>query len=195
MIVFEPTYANYLGSAVSTNVTLVGIATDPEAGYAFPSNQAIEQAITNRTKAIMICNPSNPTGYVATHDEIVQLLSLAKKHDLFVIADEVYREFCYDHHTHTSLFHFPEHTERSIMIDSLSKRFNLCGARVGAIVGKQSGLKEARLKLVQKRLSLPMPSCHIAQVALDAPQSYFDDLVAQYDQRRKHLVDLLHTIP
>lgn len=195
IIIPEPFYANYNGFAVAAGLTVVPVTATIETGFALPSIQEIEAKITDKTKAIVICNPGNPTGYLYSKEELEQLAEIVKKHDLFLFADEVYREFCYDGAVPHSVMNLAGIEENVIMIDSVSKRYSMCGARIGAIVSKNAELMQGVMKFAQARLSPPTIEQIGAEAALDTPQSYFDEVQAEYVERRNVMVDGLNQIP
>jgi aspartate aminotransferase len=195
VIIPEPFYANYNGFAVTAGLTVVPVASAIETGFALPPVAEIEAKITGRTKAIVICNPGNPTGYLYSREELEQLRDIVKKHDLFLFADEVYREFCYDGAQPFSVLNLEGVENNVIMIDSVSKRYSMCGARIGALVSKNREVMNAALKFGQARLSPPTVDQVAAEAALETPQSYFDDVVAEYVERRNIMVDGLNGIP
>ncbi|HND45652.1 MAG TPA: pyridoxal phosphate-dependent aminotransferase, partial [Chitinophagales bacterium] len=155
VIIPEPLYANYIGFSKSGNIKVVPIATSFENGFNLPSIEEFEKVITPKTKAILICNPNNPTGYTYTFEELERLKNLVKKHDLFIISDEVYREFIYSDQAHISMFNFQEIEQHVILVDSISKRFSACGARIGMVASKNKLVLETVLKFAQQRLSPP----------------------------------------
>lgn len=196
IIIPEPFYANYNGFATASGVKVVPVISTLEEGFALPPIAAFEQLITPKTKAILICNPGNPTGYLYSQEEILQLAAIVKKHDLFLIADEVYREFIYDADVqHHSVLNVPGIEENAIMIDSVSKRYSMCGARIGCIVSKNKDVMATAMKFAQARLSPPTYAQIASEAALDTPQSYFDDVIAEYKDRRDILVEGLQNIP
>jgi aspartate aminotransferase len=195
IIIPEPFYANYNGFAVTAGITVVPVTSSIESGFALPPVSEIEAKITSKTKAIVICNPGNPTGYLYSQSELEQLRDIVKKHDLFLFADEVYREFCYDGAKPFSVLNLEGIEQNVIMIDSVSKRYSMCGARIGAIVSKNAELMSAALKFGQARLSPPTIDQIASEAALQTPQSYFDDVVAEYVQRRNIMVEGLNAIP
>lgn len=195
VIIPEPFYANYNGFAVTAGLTVVPVASSIESGFALPPVSEIEAKITPKTKAIVICNPGNPTGYLYSKAELEQLRDIVKKHDLFLFADEVYREFCYDGAQPFSVLNLEGIENNVIMIDSVSKRYSMCGARIGALVSKNQEVMAAALKFGQARLSPPTVDQVASEAALNTPQSYFDDVVAEYVQRRNIMVDGLNSIP
>jgi aspartate aminotransferase len=184
IIIFEPTYTNYLGFSGMLNVTLVPCTTQAETGYHLPEEQEITRLITPKTKAILICNPNNPTGTVFTKDELAMLATIAKERDLFLISDEVYREFTYDNQTHTSIMQFEDIHDRAILTDSLSKRFSLCGARVGSIASRNPDIMDAVLRMAQTRLSSPSLEQLGSIGVLDLPGTYYQGIISEYQKRR-----------
>ena len=173
---------------------VVPVISTLDEGFALPAISEFEKLITPKTKAILICNPGNPTGYLYSESEIQQLADLVKKHDLFLIADEVYREFVYDGYKHYSIMNIPEIEENAIMIDSVSKRYSMCGARIGCIVSKNKELMATAMKFAQARLSPPTFAQIASEAALDTPQSYFDEVIAEYKERRDTLIYELNKI-
>lgn len=194
IIIPEPFYANYNGFSVANGIEVVPIESSIENGFALPPIEAFEKKITAKTKAILICNPGNPTGYLYSEEEIIKLKNLALKHDLFLIADEVYREFVYDGIQHHSVMSQQGLEHHAIMIDSVSKRYSMCGARIGCIVSKNPEVIQAALKYAQARLSSPTFALMASEAALETPQSYFDDVIHEYDERRKILINALKGI-
>lgn len=195
IIIPEPFYANYNGFATASGVKVVPVISTLDQGFALPPISHFEKLITSKTKAIVICNPGNPTGYLYSEEEIRQLAELVKKHDLFLIADEVYREFAYDGHVHHSVMKQRDIDNHTIMIDSVSKRFSMCGARIGCIVSRNKELMATAMKFAQARLSPPTFAQIAAEAALETPQSYFDDVIEEYVSRRNTLVAGLENIP
>ncbi|MAN26284.1 MULTISPECIES: pyridoxal phosphate-dependent aminotransferase [Mesonia] len=194
IIIPEPFYANYNGFATSSGVTVVPVTSSFEDGFALPPVSEFEKRITNKTKAIIICNPGNPTGYLYTKEEVEQLAALAKKHDLFLVADEVYREFAYEGKKHYSVLSQEGIEENAIMIDSVSKRYSMCGARIGCVVSKNKEFMATAMKFAQARLSPPTFAQIASEAALDTPQSYFDDVIEEYVDRRNTLIEALEKI-
>ena len=194
IIIPEPFYANYNGFSVASGVKVVPVISTIDEGFALPPIADFEKLITPKTKAILICNPGNPTGYLYTEQEIQQLAELVKKHDLFLIADEVYREFTYDGDKHYSVMNVPGIEEHAIMIDSVSKRYSMCGARIGCIVSKNKEVMATAMKFAQARLSPPTFAQIASEAALDTPQSYFDEVIAEYKDRRDTLIRELNKI-
>jgi aspartate aminotransferase len=194
IIIPEPFYANYNGFSTASGVKVVPVISTIETGFALPPIADFEKLITPKTKAILICNPGNPTGYLYSKEEMTQLAELVKKHDLFLIADEVYREFTYDGDVHYSVMNIPGLEENAIMIDSVSKRYSMCGARIGCIVSKNKELMATAMKFAQARLSPPTFAQIASEAALDTPQSYFDEVITEYRDRRDTLVEELNKI-
>jgi aspartate aminotransferase len=194
VIIPEPFYANYNGFSVASGVKVVPVISTIDEGFALPPIADFEKLITPKTKAILICNPGNPTGYLYTQEEIQQLAELVKKHDLFLIADEVYREFTYDGDRHYSVMNVPGIEEHAIMIDSVSKRYSMCGARIGCIVSKNKEVMATAMKYAQARLSPPTFEQIASEAALDTPQSYFDEVIGEYRERRDTLIAELNKI-
>lgn len=194
IIIPEPFYANYNGFSVASGVTVVPVISTIDEGFALPPIADFEKLITPKTKAILICNPGNPTGYLYTQEEIQQLAELVKKHDLFLIADEVYREFTYDGDKHYSVMNVPGIENNAIMIDSVSKRYSMCGARIGCIVSKNKEVMATAMKFAQARLSPPTFEQIASEAALETPQSYFDEVIGEYRERRDTLISELSKI-
>ena len=194
VIVSEPFYANYIAFATASGVNVVPAISKIEDNFALPSIEIFESLVTPKTKAILICNPGNPTGYLYSKEEIQKLAAIAKKNDLFLIADEVYREFIYDGNTHYSILEEKGIDEHAIMIDSVSKRYSMCGARIGCLVSKNKTLMQTVLKFAQARLSPPTYAQIASEAALDTPQSYFDNVVEEYVERRNTLISELQKL-
>jgi len=195
VIIPEPFYANYNGFSTASGVKVVPVISTIDTGFALPPIADFEKLITPKTKAILICNPGNPTGYLYSKDEIMQLAAMVKKHDLFLIADEVYREFVYDENEkHYSIMNIEGIEENAIMIDSVSKRYSMCGARIGCIVSKNKEVMATAMKFAQARLSPPTFAQIASEAALDTPQSYFDEVINEYRDRRDILVSELNKI-
>jgi aspartate aminotransferase len=195
IIIPEPFYANYNGFATSASLNVVPVSANIENGFALPPIEEIERKISDKTKAIVICNPGNPTGYVYSEEELLKLREIVLKHDLFLFADEVYREFCYDGTKAISVMQLDGLDNNVIMIDSVSKRYSMCGSRIGALVSKNKDVMSAALKFGQARLSPPTVDQIAAEAALDTPQSYFDEVQKEYVERRNIMVDGLNSIP
>lgn len=194
VIIPEPFYANYNGFAQVAGVNIVPVTASIENGFALPPIEDFEKLITSKTKAILICNPGNPTGYLYSKEELERLRDIVKKHDLYLIADEVYREFCYDNKTHYSVFNLSGIEENTIVIDSISKRYSMCGARIGAFISKNKQLIATALKYAQARLSPPTLGQIAGEAALNTPQSYFDEVISEYVKRRDVVVKGLNEI-
>ena len=194
IIIPEPFYANYNGFSISSGVKVVPIATKIVDGFALPSIQEFEKLITSRTKAILICNPGNPTGYLYSKAELESLKEIVVKNNLFLIADEVYREFAYDGEKHHSVLNISGIENHAIVIDSTSKRYSMCGIRVGCIVSKNKDVISTALKFAQARLSPPTFGQIAGEAALCTPQSYFDKVSKEYVDRRNILVNGLNSI-
>ena len=194
IIIPEPFYANYNGFSTASDVTIVPIISKIEDNFALPPIEEFELHITPRTKAILICNPGNPTGYLYSKEEIRKLASIAKKHDLFLIADEVYREFTYDGAKHYSILQEDDIKNHAIVIDSVSKRYSMCGARIGCLVSRNKQVIATALKFAQARLSPPTLAQIASEAALQTPQSYFDEVITEYVSRRNILISELEKI-
>ena len=195
VIIPEPFYANYNGFSASAGIKVKPISTSINNGFALPPIEEFEKLITNKTKAILICNPGNPTGYLYSLEELETLRDLVKKHDLFLFADEVYREFAYDGNSHISVLNLDGLEDNAVVIDSTSKRYSMCGIRVGCIVSKNKDVINTALKFAQARLSPPTFGQVAGEAALSTPKSYFDDVTSEYVSRRDLLVDGLNQIP
>lgn len=195
VIIPEPFYANYNGFSAANGVNIVPIFSSIENNFELPKIQEFERLITPKTKAILICNPNNPTGYVYSHNEIKTLVNIVKKHNLFLIADEVYREFTYDNTSHTSILKFNEINENAIIIDSVSKRYSMCGARIGCIISKNKEFISTAMKFAQARLSPPTLAQIASVAAMDTGNDYFDSVIEEYNNRRKTLIEGLSEIP
>jgi len=194
VIIPEPFYANYNGFAEATGVKVVPINSSIKEGFALPAIDEFEKSISNKTKAILICNPGNPTGYLYSLDELNKLRNVVKKHDLYLFADEVYREFCYDGKEHYSLLNLEGIEENVVVVDSVSKRYSMCGVRIGAMITRNVELINASLKLAQARLSPPLLGQIASEAALSTPSSYFEKVSNEYIERRNILVDGLNSI-
>ena len=195
IIIPEPFYANYNGFSRASGVTVVPVISKIEDNFALPKIEDFEKLITKNTKAVLICNPGNPTGYLYSEEEIKKLKAIVLKHDLFLIADEVYREFTYDGEQHTSVLSVSGLEQHAIIIDSVSKRYSMCGARIGCIVSKNNDFITTAIKFAQARLSPPTYALMASEAALDTPQKYFDDVKEEYVARRNTLVTALKQIP
>lgn len=195
VIIPEPFYANYNGFATTAGLKVVPVTAKLEDGFKLPSIADFEERITPKTKAILICNPGNPTGYLYSKEELQRLSELVKKHDLFLFADEVYREFCYDGATPFSVMNLKEIEDQVILIDSVSKRYSMCGARIGALISKNKEVIATALKFGQARLSPPTYAQIAAEAALQTPDSYFTQVINEYVNRRNTMVNGLNEIP
>lgn len=194
LIIPEPFYANYNGFATSAGIKVVPIPSAIENGFALPSIDAFEKAITPRTKAIMICNPNNPTGYLYSADELSVLREICLKHDLFLFSDEAYREFCYDGKKHISALTLEGLEEHAILLDTISKRYSACGGRIGAFVTRNQQVLDAAMKFAQARLSPPSFAQILGEAAVDLPADYFSSVHAAYNSRRDLLVKRLNAM-
>ena len=195
IIIPEPAYANYMAFAISAGAKIKTIATSIEEGFALPKVEQFEKLINERTRAIMICNPNNPTGYLYTRREMNQIRDLVKKYDLYLFSDEVYREYIYTGSPYISAMHLQGIENNTILIDSVSKRYSECGIRIGALITKTEEIRKAVMKFCQARLSPPLIGQIVAEASLDAPQSYYRDVYDEYVERRKCLIDGLNRIP
>lgn len=195
IIIPEPFYANYNGFATSAGVKVVPIPSTIDEGFALPPIEAFEKAVTTRTKAIMICNPNNPTGYLYSREELEVLKEICLKHDLFLFSDEAYREFCYDGKKHISALSLEGLEEHAILMDTISKRYSACGGRIGAFVTKNQQVLDAAMKFAQARLSPPSFAQILGEAAVDLPADYFDEVHAEYNKRRDLLVKRLQAMP
>ncbi|MGB7393122.1 MAG: pyridoxal phosphate-dependent aminotransferase [Pricia sp.] len=194
IIVPEPFYANYNGFATAAGVTVLPVTSNIKDNFALPPIEEFEKLITPKTKAILICNPGNPTGYLYTEEEVKKLSAVVKKHNLFLVADEVYREFAYDGRQHYSILQEAGLQENAIMVDSVSKRYSMCGARIGCLVTKNKQVIATALKFAQARLSPPTYAQIASEAALETPQSYFNEVKEEYTQRRNLLISELEKI-
>lgn len=195
IIVPEPAYANYMAFAISAGAKIVTVPSSIEDGFSLPPVEKFEELITPRTKGILICNPNNPTGYLYTRREMEQIRDLVKKHDLFLFSDEVYREFCYTGAPYISAFHLEGIEEQVVLIDSVSKRYNECGIRIGAIITKHKELKKNVMKFCQARLSPPLLGQLVAEASIDTSSEYMLSTYNEYVERRKFLIDGINRIP
>lgn len=194
VLIPEPFYANYNAFSCQTDVVICPISSSIETGFALPSVKEFEKYITNRTKAILICNPNNPTGYLYSQEEMEDLKELAIKHDLFIIADEAYREFCYDGKKFISPMHLKGLDENVIVVDTVSKRYSACGARLGCLITKNKEVRSTGLKFAQARLSAGMLEQIAGEAALDTPDEYFEEINKRYTARRDVLVEALNNM-
>lgn len=195
IIVPEPAYANYMAFAISCGATIKTIPSSIDEGFALPSVERFEELITPNTKAILICNPNNPTGYLYTQKEMDQIRDIVKKYDLFLFSDEVYREFCYTGAPYISAFHLKGIENNVVLVDSVSKRYSECGIRIGALITKNKAVKENVMKWCQARLSPPLIGQIIAEASIDTPADYMLSVYNEYVERRKFLIDGLNRIP
>ena len=194
VIIPEPFYANYNGFAMEAGVKVVPITSSIETGFALPPIENLEKAITSRTRAIVVCNPNNPTGYLYTAQEMEVLKQIILKHNLYLFADEAYREFCYEG-KHTSAMHLTGVDNNIVLMDTISKRYSACGGRIGAFVTRNRSLLDAAMKFAQARLSPPSFAQILGEAAVDLPDNYFDLTKAEYKLRRDTIVKRLNTIP
>ena len=194
VIIPEPFYANYNGFSISAGITVKPISTSIDNGFSLPPIEEFEKLITEKTKAILICNPGNPTGYLYSKEELQTLRDIVKKHDLFLFADEVYREFCYDGNEHFSVLNLNGIENNAVVIDSTSKRYSMCGIRVGCIVSKNKDVISTALKFAQARLSPPTFGQVAGEAALSTPKEYFENVIKEYVSRRDLLVEGLNKI-
>ena len=195
IIIPEPFYANYNGFATASGVNIIPVISKIEDNFALPPISEFEKLISPKTKAIIICNPGNPTGYLYSKEEIKKLASIVLKHNLFLVADEVYREFTYDGEAHYSILQEESLVNNGIIIDSVSKRYSMCGARIGCLVSKNKEVISTVLKFAQARLSPPTFAQIASEAALETPQSYFDEVILEYKDRRDTLINKLKEIP
>ena len=195
IIIPEPFYANYNGFSAANGVNIVPVSSTIDDNFSLPKIDDFESLISSKTKAILICNPNNPTGYVYSESEIKRLIEIVKKHDLYLIADEVYREFTYDGVNHTSIMEFNDIYQNAIVIDSVSKRYSMCGARIGCIISKNREFMNTAMKFAQARLSPPTLAQIASTAAMDTGKDYFDKILKEYNKRRIILVNGLKKIP
>ena len=195
IIVPEPAYANYMAFAISAGAVIRTVTTTIEEGFSLPKVEKFEELINERTRAILICNPNNPTGYLYTRREMNQIRDMVKKHDLFLFSDEVYREFIYTGSPYISACHLEGIEENVVLIDSVSKRYSECGIRIGALITKNEEVRKAVMKFCQARLSPPLIGQVAAEASLDVPEDYLRDTYDEYVERRKCLIDGLNRIP
>ena len=195
IIIPEPAYANYMAFAVSAGAVIKTVPSSIETGFALPPVEKFEELITERTKAILICNPNNPTGYLYSRKEMNQIRDLVKKYDLYLFSDEVYREFIYTGSPYISAFHLDGLEDNVVLIDSVSKRYSECGIRIGALVTKNKAVRDAVMKFCQARLSPPLLGQIVAEASIEGTEEYSADVYEQYVERRKCLIDGLNKIP
>ena len=195
LIVTEPSYANYISFAAACGIRVIGVRTSIEEGFRLPSVEAIEERITSRTRAILLCNPNNPTGYLYTRDELLRLRDIVLKHGLYLISDEVYREFVYSDEPFLSALALEGVEDNVVLVDSVSKRYSECGIRIGALVTRNRKVLEAVMKIAQARLSPPLLGQIVAECSLDAPKEYLEGVFEEYRDRRDFLIEALNRIP
>lgn len=195
VIIPEPFYTNYNAFAIAAGVKVVPITSRIEDGFALPAISEFEKVITPRTKAIMVCNPNNPTGYLYSKEELFQLRDLVLKHDLYLFADEVYREFCYDGHSHFSVMQLEGLQEHAVLMDSVSKRYSACGVRIGALVSHNKHVMTSAMKFAQARLSPPSIGQVVGEASLETPPEYFTEVYDEYISRRNLVIEELNKIP
>jgi aspartate aminotransferase len=195
IIVPEPAYANYTAFAISAGAVIKPLQCSIETGFALPSVEEFEKLITPKTRAIMICNPNNPTGYLYTQQEMNQICALVKKYDLYLFSDEVYREFCYTGAPYISAFHLKGIEQNVVLVDSVSKRYSECGIRIGALITKNERVRRDVMKFCQARLSPPLLGQIVAEASIDASKEYMLDMYNEYVERRKFLIDAINRIP
>ena len=195
IIIPEPFYANYNGFSIANGIKIAPITSTIDDNFSLPKISEFKKLINSKTKAILICNPNNPTGYLYSKDEIKKLVDVVKEYDLFLIADEVYREFTYDGYKHYSIMEEDSINQNAIMIDSVSKRYSMCGARIGCVVSRNKELIKTVLKFAQARLSPPTLAQIASLAALDTPEKYFNDVIEEYKKRRDVLINELNKIP
>lgn len=195
IIMPEPAYANYTAFATAVGAVIKPIATDIKDGFALPPVEKFEELITEKTKAILICNPNNPTGYLYSKEEMYQIRDIVKKHDLYLFSDEVYREYAYTGEPYTSSFHLEGIEDNVILVDSVSKRYSECGIRIGALITRNAAVRATVMKFCQARLSPPLLGQLIAEASLDTPQAYMDAMFDEYIERRNCLIEGLNRIP
>ena len=195
IIVPEPFYTNYNGFAIEAAAKIVTITSGIEEDFQLPPIDSIREKITDKTRAILFCNPNNPTGYVYSREEMEALRKIALEYDLFLLADEVYREFCYDGLTHTSIMHLDGLDDRAVLLDSVSKRYSACGARIGCIVTRNKQIIDTALKFGMARLCPPTLGQLGAEAGIDTPDSYFNEVLQEYNERRDVMVQALREMP
>lgn len=195
LIIPEPFYANYNGFAISAGIKIVTVTSRIEDDFALPPVSEIEKKITSKTRGILICNPNNPTGYLYSKDELMQIREIIKKHDLFLFSDEAYRDFCYDGARHFSVMNLEGIENNVVLLDSVSKRYSECGLRIGALVTKNKDVFSAAIRFAQARLSPPGLGQIAAEASIDTPEGYFGEINKEYTARRNFMVDTLNNIP
>jgi len=195
IIVTDPSYANYMAFAISCGAIVKSVKTHIEDGFKLPPVEEFEKQITDKTRAILICNPNNPTGYLYSKQEMKQIRDIVKKYNLYLFSDEVYREFIYTKRPYISAFHLDGIEENVVLVDSVSKRYSECGIRIGALITKNKAVREAVMKFCQARLSPPLIGQVIAEASLSTPQEYMEEVYDEYLARRNFLIDQLNQIP
>lgn len=195
VIIPEPFYANYNGFAVTAGVVVKPVISNIENGFALPPVAEFEKLITPKTKAILICNPNNPTGYLYSEEELLELRELIIKHDLYLFSDEVYREFCYEGAKHFSVMNLKDLENNVVLLDSVSKRYSACGARIGVFITRNKEVYNVAMKFAQARLSPPTFGQVLSEAAIDTPQEYFDNVMAEYIARRNIVVEAINKMP
>jgi aspartate aminotransferase len=195
VLIAEPMYANYLGFGNMVGVKVVPVPTSPDSGYHLPPREVWEQRLSSRTRAILFCNPGNPTGTVYNEPEVEMILEMARDWGLFVIADEVYREFCYDGRRHRSVLTYREDAERLLLVDSISKRFSACGARIGCLGTRNRQVIDAAMHYAQARLSPPSIGQWMATAALGLPGAYYEGIVKEFQRRRDVVMEEIQKMP
>ena len=195
IIIPEPAYANYMAFAVSAGAVIKTVTSTIETGFSLPPVEKFEELITERTKAVLICNPNNPTGYLYSRSEMAQIRDIVKKHNLYLFSDEVYREFIYTGSPYISACHLEGIEDNVVLIDSVSKRYSECGIRIGALVTKNKAVRDAVMKLCQARLSPPLLGQIVAEASIEGSEEYESEVYEEYVERRKCLVDGLNKIP
>lgn len=195
IIVTDPSYANYMAFAISCGAIVKSVKTHIEDGFKLPPVEEFEKQITDKTRAILICNPNNPTGYLYSKQEMKQIRDIVKKYNLYLFSDEVYREFIYTKRPYISAFHLDGIEENVVLVDSVSKRYSECGIRIGALITKNKAVREAVMKFCQARLSPPLIGQMIAEASLSTPQEYMEEVYDEYLARRNFLIDQLNQIP
>lgn len=195
IIVTDPSYANYMAFAISCGAVVKSVKTHIEDGFKLPPVEEFEKQITDKTRAILICNPNNPTGYLYSKQEMRQIRDIVKKYNLYLFSDEVYREFIYTKRPYISAFHLEGIEENVVLVDSVSKRYSECGIRIGALITKNKAVREAVMKFCQARLSPPLIGQVIAEASLSTPQEYMEEVYDEYLSRRNFLIDQLNQIP
>jgi len=195
IIVTDPSYANYMAFAISCGAVVKSVKTHIEDGFKLPPVEEFEKQITDKTRAILICNPNNPTGYLYSKQEMKQIRDIVKKYNLYLFSDEVYREFIYTKRPYISAFHLEGIEENVVLVDSVSKRYSECGIRIGALITKNKQVREAVMKFCQARLSPPLIGQVIAEASLSTPQEYMEEVYDEYLARRNFLIDQLNQIP